>query len=450
LSRRALFNFAEQVKALLLSSTGRSISIVTGGNLINMVLGLLVSIYSLRFLTSEQIGIIYPLVSFLLLLNQFSDLGLSMTFLKLGSRYFKPFIELNTALKEDRETLHHNIKYFSNYFWLKVFVGGSISLLCFLLASPLALLIFNSVDNSYYIRIVSLISIFQFLSGYFQSSLQVEKKFSAFMMSRLLPQLIKTVGMISIVALGYLNLKLALLFFFQVPIVSCLIAFFFSEKRYISLRPKTNLSVEFFSTSRWICLSMIANTAMASSDIIMTRSLVGAEELSIYLGGQKLASVLPILSSSLLAVLLPKVTSMNNDDQVQFFIRKALRFLPFFSGAILLCLPFTSFIVNFLLGPKYISSVSVLNAFLVVHAFAFLITPLGTVLYRMDKEKTFAYINLTQLLMNIVLNWILIPRYGAIGAAGTTLATKIIAGVVIYYVLFQNGYILTRFKGKKL
>lgn len=439
----------DQARSLLLSSTGRNISIVTGGNLINMVLGLLVSIYSLRFLTSEQIGIVYPLVSFLLLLNQFSDLGLSMTFLKLGSRVFRSFSSLDTSLKVDQIALEKNREYFSNFFWLKLIAGGSVSLLCFLLAAPLAYLVFDSSKYSSYIRLVSFVSFFQFLAGYFQSSLQVEKKFKAFMFSRLLPQLIKTVGMISIVVFGFLDLRLALLFFLQLPVVSCLVAFFFSEKRYISIKPVTNLRVEFFSTSKWICLSMIANTAMASCDIIMTRSLVGAEELSVYLGGQKLASILPILSSSLLAVLLPKVSSMKNDDEVRFFIRKALRFLPLFSGAILLCLPMSHYVVNLLLGAKYNSSVNVLNAFLVVHAFGFLITPLGTVLYRMNKERTFAFINIAQLIVNIFLNWILIPRYGAIGAAGTTLATKVIAGLVIYFVLFQGGYLFSRSEGKK-
>jgi O-antigen/teichoic acid export membrane protein len=445
--KRVFIDFSNQARSLLTSSTGKSISIVTGGNLLNMALGLLISIYSLRFLSSEQIGIIYPLISFLLLLNQISDLGLSMTFLKLGSRIYKPFSFLNLTLPEDQKIFEQNVDYFSNYFWLKLVVGSLVSLFCFLFSDILSQLVFSSSHQAHYIEIVSIVSIFQFLAGCFQSSLQVEKKFSAFMFSRFIPQLIKTIGMISIVYLGRIELKLALLFFLQVPVTAFLISLICSQKMFFSSRPRFNLTNEFLTTSKWVCISMIANTAMASADIIMTRSLVGAQELSIYLGGQKLASILPILSSSLLAVLLPKVTSMKNDSEVKFFLKKAFKFLPIFSGAILLCIPFTDFIVNLVLGAKYASSVSILNAFLVVHAFAFLITPLGTILYRLDKEKTFAMINFFQLVANILLNWILIPRFGAIGAAGTTLATKVMAGVVIYYVLYKHGYIFAKTKG---
>ncbi len=441
--------FIDQAKALLSSSTGRSISIVTGGNLLNMGLGLLISIYSLRFLNSEQIGIVYPLISFLLLLNQFSDVGLSMTFLKLGSRVFVPFKELSLENEEDSLRYEENIDYFSNYFWLKLAVGSAISIICFFTSGLLSNVVFNDYDHAFYIELISVISVFQFLAGYFQSCLQVEKKYTTFMLSRFIPQLIKTIGMITIVYLGQVDLTLVLIFFLQVPVVTFLVSAFYTQKKYLELKPRFNRSKEFFTTSRWVCLSMIANTAMASSDIIMTRSLVGAQELSIYLGGQKLASILPILSSSLLAVLLPKVTSMKNNDEVKFFLRKAFRFLPLFSLAILLCIPFTDFVVNLLLGEKYNNSVSVLNAFLVVNAFAFLITPVGTILYRLDKEKTMAWVNCAQLAINIILNWVLIPRFGAIGAAGTTLATKVLAGISIYYVLYKNGYIFSKLQGSK-
>ena len=448
--KKFFFNFTEQASSLLTSATGRNISIVTGGNLVNMGLGLLISIYSLRFLNPEQIGIIYPLISFLLVLNQISDMGLSMTFLKLGSRVFKPFKSLSLEVSEDLENYNENVDYFSNYFWLKALIGSCVSLFCYIFSSYLSIVVFSQESYSKYIEIVSFISIFQFFAGYFQTSLQVEKKFTGYMLTKFIPQLIKTIGMISIVIMGRLNLFLALLFFLQVPVVSFFCSFLFSSKKYIKLKPRFNLKSEFLSTSKWVCISMIANTAMASTDIIMTRSLVGAKELSIYLGGQKLASILPILSSSLLAVLLPKVTSMKNDEEVRFFLRKAFKFLPIFSMFILLFIPFTDFTVSLLLGQKYLESVSIFNAFLIVHAFAFLITPLGTILYRLDKEKTFAFVNLAQLVANIFFNWIFIPRYGAIGAAGTTLITKIIAGLVIYYVLYRNDFLFYRSKKGKI
>src|SRR5688572_3800206 len=71
------------------SSTARSISLLISGNLVNAGLGFVSSILVLRKLDKESIALLYPLIGILMISEQFGDLGLSTSFVKIASNYAK-------------------------------------------------------------------------------------------------------------------------------------------------------------------------------------------------------------------------------------------------------------------------------------------------------------------------------------------------------------------------
>jgi len=417
------------------SKTIRSISAIFSVNIINAAMGFFVSILVLRNLDNQYIGTLYPLISLLLILNQVGDLGLSNVFIKLGSKY----------LTTDPEK---SLKFFSTFFQFKIIFSILILLLGFPLSSTISNWIFHNQDNTHWIRIILIISSFQIFSSYFQCSLQIQGKFKLLALSKFLPQLFKFISILYFSLTHKLNLNYAFISFMFIPVGSFIISGLSSAKReHFKFKFNKKEYNEILGTGKWVFLSVLANVLMGQSDVLMTRSLVGAEELTKYLGGQRLSSVLPVITLSLMTVLLPKVSAMKDIKELNYFFRKSIKFLLIIAALLLCLIPFSAYFIPFFLGDKYTTSIPIFDAFLVTHAIGLLITPLSLMFYQLDKEHVMAKVNVAQAIINISGNYIFIPLYGAIATAGTTLISKLLAGFVVYYILYKEG-VLFAHRGK--
>ena len=86
-------------------------------------------------------------------------------------------------------------------------------------------------------------------------------------------------------------------------------------------------------------------------------------------------------------------------------------------------------------GNEYMSVKPIVTILLIMVTISFAIrSPLGNMLSAVGKAKWNSYASIVLLILNILLNLILIPKYGLFGAAYATLIS-ISAGSLIYLVL---------------
>lgn len=399
---------------------------ILSANIVYAGLGFVTTIIVLRNLNSQILGVVYPLIAFMMLLKQFGDFGLGISFVNYASRYFSRSEKLTQS-------------YFSNYFYLKIILSTIISLLGILLAKPIGLLLFSTDEHTLIVQIVMIVAFFQSMTTYYQSIHQIQSRFNILAVSKVLPQLIKLCGLVILLVIGKLNLELCLFFFLQVPLTSI-----FWSMAHTSMKDTFSMAVnlkhtkKLFISSRWIWLSALIITMATNADILMTRSLAGADELAILLGGQKLAGIFPIITSSLIMVLLPKVGSMKNKKELSYYLRKSLPIMILLSLPLLLLIPFSELIISLVIGEQYSSSASIFNIYLVTHIFIFITNPASLVFYRLDKESDLFKINCIQLLINLIGNFLLIPTWGAIAAATMTLAGQVIASLILFGMMWKN------------
>jgi O-antigen/teichoic acid export membrane protein len=257
---------------------------------------------------------------------------------------------------------------------------------------------------------------------------------------KVLPSLIKMLMIALIVWLGRANLTWNFWAFALVPIATFIIAFAYTDKKPLfEIKSTPGQFSDLFHVSKWIALSALANSFLGQADVLMTRSMAGVEELARLAGGQKLSGMMPILSTSITTVMLPKVASMAGKKELNFFFRKVFLFtLPI--GLALFCfLPLSKYVIPFILGEKYIASIEVFNIYMIGHVIGLMVSPHSIVLYKLNKENYLALMNLVQLVLTIACNLILIPEYGAVGAAISFILTKVIAVIMIYYQLWKEG-----------
>ncbi len=422
-----LAHIKHQYFSILTSKTMGALSLLLSANTINAVIGLVTSVLVLRYVENEVIAVIYPLVSILMIVGQFGDLGISNSFIKLGS----------STYKTDRAK---SLLYFNAAFKLKLMLGLAILVVGIPLAPLISAKLFGAAQYVEWVRLIIVISSLQIISSYAMATLQIEGAFYYLSLLKVIPTFIKLIAIALLVYFSQAHVAEIFWAFVLVPLITFFMAFIKTNKNAI-LHTKTNKEVmsELFHVSKWVALSVVANSLLGQLDILMTRSMAGVDELARLAGGQKLASIITILSMSAVTVLLPKVSSMTSKQELNYFLRKTLLFVLPFALLSLSLLSLTKYVIPFMLGAKYNTSIDVFNIYMLGNIIGITVTPMGLILYKLNHEPAVALMNLAQVIVFACVGFFFIPTYGAVASAWVFVLVKVVAFLAVYYLIWKEG-----------
>jgi O-antigen/teichoic acid export membrane protein len=94
-------------------------------------------------------------------------------------------------------------------------------------------------------------------------------------------------------------------------------------------------------------------------------------------------------------------------------------------------------------SPEYSPAAPVLQLLIWSEVFIFFNYLLGYLLNSIDKQILFTATTFTYLVINIALNYILIPQYSHVGVAAVAVITQLIGFIMLYYFCSKNGYSLS-------
>lgn len=97
-------------------------------------------------------------------------------------------------------------------------------------------------------------------------------------------------------------------------------------------------------------------------------------------------------------------------------------------------------IILLIYGPEYIDSAPTLSILIWTVCLLFVASPGNILLQSAHKEVTVTKIYAIAAVFNIILNFILIPRFSYIGAAMTTVISDILIVIIQKYVIHKIGY----------
>lgn len=110
------------------------------------------------------------------------------------------------------------------------------------------------------------------------------------------------------------------------------------------------------------------------------------------------------------------------------------------AGAVsLLVIPFAAFLLNLLYGSAPTDATASLRILLVAQLFTFMASATGTTFNATGAQRTNLLIVVTGVVVNVGLNLVIIPRFGAPGAASTTIVTEALIAITGLTVLFRRG-----------
>ena len=181
---------------------------------------------------------------------------------------------------------------------------------------------------------------------------------------------------------------------------------------------RTLTKKEIVKTSFPMMLSSSILLLMAWSDTIMIGIFKAEVEVGIYNVALKLAMTTGIVLASVNSIVAPKLSETFNNykvDEFQKLIKQSTRII-FFSTLPILIILFLlpEFLLSFF-GAEFTIAKNTLLILLVGQVGNAMSGSVGYILQMTGNEKLFQNILTLALLLNIVLNFLLIPKYGIIG-----------------------------------
>ncbi|WP_128755754.1 flippase [Leeuwenhoekiella palythoae] len=398
-TRNSLFSSLEVKKYV--SNTGYMFF----GKILNSFLALFTGIYIARYLAPTDFGLYQYASSYIILFGAFASLGLRDIFIK----------EIVNAQKSESIILGTILN-------LRILSGFVFSLLA-ILASYFT----NESDISRLLIIVCSISLIfesaEILDYWFQAKVLAKRSQIANVISLLVASSIKILFIYLSLSVVYFSISIVLYSAFRLLLM---IWQFQKQGAVIKIFSFDLEIIKDFLFHSWPLIIASLSTVIAMKiDQVMIMQMMSAASTGIYAAGIKLAEASSFLPTIIVTSIFPKLIQLHRKPN--FWLRYRQIFKYVFWALIVLSLMVTflsGFIINLFFGLEYQGAAQVLAIYIWTLPLSF--SGMMTVKYMLLLNKTKA-IFIRQLIAtvgNILLNLILIPKYGFVGAAFSTIVPQ--------------------------
>jgi len=407
------------------------------GNVVNSLMGLATTVLILKLLPPDQYGLVAIALTIIGLLSTLLIFGIDQTLVK--------FISENIAsgnFAKNKSLLVASLKV--------TFLVGIVSCVALpLIAEPLSFYL-HTPGVSVFIKIASFGVVASLIGGIFLSIFQGFQKFSYMVLFQLAGSVFTLIFIFTFVWLGYgaigiltgivvanfLGCFLGLILFLHI--------YKLFRKYEILSRGTVETFRELFSFGKFILLTNIIKPMIYRLEIFILAFFKGAEELGYYYAAFNLTDIVLIwftagMSTTLYPILSESFT-LKKLDTFRQIIERTVKYMAYISiptcvGLLLLARP----LLYILASKEYLAATLVFQ----ILVFRIAISCIGavsapTALLAMGKPDVRLKIIALQLPLDFFLAMILVPRFGAIGTAITTLIVTSIAFILAFLVIYKT------------
>lgn len=349
-------------------------------------------------------------------------LGLSVTILSLQMHqaYVREYYEEKNKAKLFKTTLMPGLVFLLFYLLFCIISPVSISKMLF------------DIDSSYLTVMLNFSIVSMYFVNFFAHLVRMEEKGVVFSISQVMPKIMLLILVGVILLLNLTNDFSNLMAMNMIASVSsCLILAVFTRKTWITSikeeldRDLLNRMLKF---SFPLITGGIAYWGLTTIDRVFLRHYSGFEELGVYAVAASLGGAVMVLSSIFANIWHPTVYKWVQQgvdtDKLQLVIETMLVFIAFIWSVFGL----SSWLLTYLLPEKY-SAVEYLVIACAAAPLLYMLSETTMVGIGITRKSIFAMLaSLFALLTNVIINFLLIPKYGAFAAA--------IASMLSFFIFF--------------
>ncbi len=394
---------------------------LVGEKLARLLLTFFVGILLVRYLGPEQFGIFSYSLSFVSLFAALSILGIEKIVVKelvefpekeneiMGSAFFLRIIGTIAAFI---------------FIFIGILITGDSGITLTLMIIMSSIILFRS---------------FQVIDYYYQAKVKSKYSVYAQFFSLLIGSLVK---------LMLILIKADLIFFaitilIENIVMALILLYTYKSQKLTIMHWKASklISIKIIKESWPLIISGLAIIVYLKIDQIMLKQMLGEKEVGFYAAAVQLCEAWYFLPTVITGSLFPAILNAKKVSQELYINRfqKLIDLLAFSSIAIAIPVFFFSdFIIRLLYGNEFAASASVLAIYIWAGVPTFLSSATGQYLVAENLTKLTIVKNIPGVILNVLLNLILIPKYGIIGSAFATLISYSSTVVVLGFIKKTN------------
>ncbi len=396
----------------------REVAVTYSGQLFGSGIGFLVQILLQRKLGAGDYGLLGLAGSVGMLTAVLTDLGISHAMVRFASRH----------LAEQRADLA--MAHFAAGFWMRMALAAVVAIVGFASSALVAEYVFHKPDLHWPLACQFLAVFTGTAYGFWVFFIQAWQRFKL----RSLVQVMVAVGKLGVFGLMWL-------FNVVTPSTAVLLDLGMSGVGFVAgmaVSPRGLFQVprvvwtqaartDILPWCKYTGVMIVGDVMFNELDTFMLGVYASEEVVGVYRCAWTYAMVLGFLNSSVSSVLFPKVTAITTDQELRSFMRSIVKLTSVLAICTLPALPFLSWWIPYY-DVKYADAVPVFYVMYLGIVFELVVGPLHYALYTLDRPQVLVINAFAKILMNGVGNVFLIPLYGAFGAAGATIVTRVFGG----------------------
>ncbi len=408
--------FAEMRQALS-THTGRSTQKVFYGEIATAGMGFLINVLLLRKMPVEEYGLFSLFLSCMMLLSGFMHFGWAETYVRFGSRHFGA-----ASFASVRAHAFRNA------------VLGMMSLCAVvLLVSPwVAEHLFKRGEFAPYVQLAAFGALVTSLFSFFQNDFRVHQDIRAVVLGKIGPSATRLALGLAAVALGMVTLPVVSWIYVFSAIPFLLFPVWRSAKAAKAMALDSSIRREMGSYNNWIFLSFLTTTIIGNIDAQFLAHFHDNSTISAFGAAGRLTLPIQMIVASMTTTLLPKLSTYQNVSDMRSYLRRVIPFIVPLALLVLAMVWLAPPALIWIAGERY-SGITVLLRLQILTTLVLLISnPFGLILNAWGWSRLLAFLNIAQLIVDLLLNYLWIPHWGAVGAVAATLVINLMGMTTIY------------------
>ena len=221
-------------------------------------------------------------------------------------------------------------------------------------------------------------------------------------------------------------------------LIALILIVVFKKKSGQKIKFSFSLAKELLSVSKFYIIANLMSTVYVHTDVVMLNFMAGPAETGIYGAAWNCANMFNFVFAAIIDSMRPTIYEGKNIDQQTFEKRTIELFSILFyfaSAMIIMMMIFSPLIVKIMYGADYVEAVGVLRIVAWMSVFSYVGTARSAWMLAENKHKYLWIINLIGVILNVVVNYFLIPILGSSGAAIASVVTQFLSNVLINFII---------------
>jgi len=413
-----------------------------GARALAMLFGLGANVIIARFYGADVIGVVALINTYLIIISIFAILGTDISILRFIPEHVSKY-SFYSAFKVYRKVLG-----------LIIILSIILSISLWFAGGIIADKVFSKPHLGFFFSIAALFTVFRVMQEFCLHVIRGLKHIKTFAFLQLLRQLINILflGIVTISFYKKYNpVYIQFSAFFLTALTGLILAELAFNKKISEKQKIQNIAISsILKISFPMFLTKSMSFLIGHVDIAMIGMFRTEEEVGYYAVAVKLAMLTTFILQSINVMAAPKFSELYHQGKIEelFYVAKKSTKLIFWSTSpILLCLLIFGKIILSIFFGKVFTIAYLALVFLIFGQFVNAISgPVGYFMNMTDNENIVRNIRVLATTINIVLNYILIQRYGINGAAVASMICVIFSNLLLVFQIRKKfGFVILYF-----